>query len=147
MQLDEALTADGRIGDGVVVGHDEVKTGLEEVVVQPFGDLGFHLTEFLGSLSSAHSLHQIGASCKPVANLSLIGIVGSRQFERIAHTIEGFCEGIFGIEPAETLVQLSVRPEAHTIQLQGRLLAHLFHGLKRTPECGCNGITFTDFCF
>ena len=75
-ELYEPLSADGRVGDGVVVVDDIVEARLEEVVVEPVGDLGFHLAEFLGRFCATHAVHQVGLSGEPVAHHVFVGIVG-----------------------------------------------------------------------
>ena len=142
----EALTTDGWIGDRIVMSHDEVETHLEQIIIQPFGNGRLHIAQLLVCLSSVQSLQQIRLTCEPIANGILVGIIRWRQFEGITHTTEGFRIYVFGIEPAEALVQIGVRPHFGAVKQEGSLFAHFPYRFKELRERCCYRIPLTDVC-
>ena len=138
----ELLAADGWIGNGVVVVDNEVEARLEEVVVEPLRDLGLHLAQHLGGLGSTLALQQVGLAGEPIAHHILAGIVGGRQLEGVAHAGEGLLEGVLGVEPAEPFVERCLRLESGSVELQGRLLAHLLRSAEAAGEGGGDGVAF-----
>jgi hypothetical protein len=146
LKLYETLTTDGRIGNRLVVRNDEVETNPEEVIVEPLGNSRLHVAQLLVCLGSVQSLQQIGLARKPIAYSILVGIICWGQLEAVAYAVECFGKDIFGIEPAEALVQLGIRAKTYSVQLQRCLLAHLFYKGEGASKCCCYRIALANFC-
>ena len=120
---------------------DEVKPNLAEVVVEPFGDLRFHLAQTLSSLSTGKPFNQVGLAGEPVADELRIS---KWEREGVGQTRNRLREVILRVEPAEAALQLGVALQLAAIKHKGHLLRHLLHIIEQVPEgCG-HGVPLTN---